>query len=225
MKRIAYAAGLLAVVLVAPTTLAQEAVAPASGQKTLAATMNVYVFPTAGQSTEQQSTDEASCYGWAAQNTGSDPFQLQKQAEAEQQQAEQAAEGEAAIRQSAEYRPQQSRLGEPSYFGVAGEAVRTTDAGVFDRDLGTDHLGFRVRKFERGLFVVGLCERPLFDERLGALHLRLRDRASRACRLEFGLGRVGIGAEWRAEQESRQHHPQQGLDTDPVHSGRSLCTE
>jgi hypothetical protein len=90
MKRIAYAAGFLAVVLVTPATLAQEAVAPASGHKTLAATMNVYVFPTAGQSTEQQSTDEAVCYGWAVQNTGSDPFQLQKQAEAEQQQAEQA---------------------------------------------------------------------------------------------------------------------------------------
>jgi hypothetical protein len=90
MKRMAYAAGFLAVVLVTPATLAQEAVAPASGQKTLAATMNVYVFPTAGQSTEQQSTDEGVCYGWAVQNTGSDPFQLQKQAEAEQQQAEQA---------------------------------------------------------------------------------------------------------------------------------------
>jgi hypothetical protein len=90
MKRMAYAAGFLAVGLVAPTTLAQEAVAPASGQKTLAATMNVYVFPTAGQPTEQQSTDEAACYGWAVQNTGSDPFQLEKQAEAQQQQAEQA---------------------------------------------------------------------------------------------------------------------------------------
>ena len=89
MKRTAYAAALLAVVLVAPTTLAQEAVAPASSQKTLAATMNVYVFPTAGQPTEQQSTDEAACYGWAVQNTGSDPFQLEKQAEAQQQQAEQ----------------------------------------------------------------------------------------------------------------------------------------
>jgi hypothetical protein len=90
MKRMAYAAGFLAVVLVTPATLAQEAVAPASGQKTLAATMNVYVFPTAGQPIEQQSTDEAGCYGWAVQNTGSDPFQLRKQAEAEQQQAEQA---------------------------------------------------------------------------------------------------------------------------------------
>ena len=90
MRCIAYAAGLLAVVLITPATVAQEAVAPASGQKTLAATMNVYAFPTAGQPAEQQSTDEAACYSWAVQNTGSDPFQLQKQAEAQQQQAEQA---------------------------------------------------------------------------------------------------------------------------------------
>ena len=94
MKRMAYAAGFLAVVLVTPATLAQEAVAPASSQKTLAATMNVYVFPTAGQPTEQQSTDEAACYGWAVQNTGGDPFALQKQAQQSQQQADQARPGE-----------------------------------------------------------------------------------------------------------------------------------
>ena len=42
-----------------------------SGQKTLAATLNVYVFPTEGQTSEQQSKDEAECYGWAVEkNTG-----------------------------------------------------------------------------------------------------------------------------------------------------------
>jgi hypothetical protein len=60
----------------------------AAVQKTLAATMDVYVFPTEGQAPEQQSKDEAECYNWAVQNTGSDPFQLMKQADQQQQQTE-----------------------------------------------------------------------------------------------------------------------------------------
>ena len=60
-----------------------------SGQKTLASTMDVYVFPTEGQDAKQQSMDEAECYGWAVQNTGNDPFDLQRQAEQTQAQAEQ----------------------------------------------------------------------------------------------------------------------------------------
>ena len=53
-------------------------VVQASG-KTLASTLEVYVFPTEGQAADQQSKDEAACYSWAASNTGSDPFELQKQ--------------------------------------------------------------------------------------------------------------------------------------------------
>ncbi|UCF67815.1 MAG: hypothetical protein JSV80_00525 [Acidobacteriota bacterium] len=67
----------------------QQVAAP-SGQKTLAATMNVYVFPKAGQKAEQQSQHEAECYSWAVQNTGTDPFELTKKAEQQQQQAQQA---------------------------------------------------------------------------------------------------------------------------------------
>ena len=80
---------LIAVALIALTAgvgmLAQTQSAPAP--KTLGATMNVYVFPTTGQTPAQQSQDEAECYNWAVQNTGTDPFQLQKQAQAQQQQA------------------------------------------------------------------------------------------------------------------------------------------
>ena len=61
---------------------------PASG-KTLAATMNVYAFPQAGQAADKQSKDEADCYGWATSNTGSDPFALSKQQAAQQQQTQQ----------------------------------------------------------------------------------------------------------------------------------------
>jgi hypothetical protein len=57
--------------------------------KTIASTLNVYVFPTEGQAADQQSKDEAECYSWAASNTGSDPFELQKQGEQQAQQTEQ----------------------------------------------------------------------------------------------------------------------------------------
>lgn len=71
-----------------------------SGQKTLSATLGVYVFPTTGQSATQQSKDEAECYQWAVQNSGTDPFAAQKQtaaaqeqAAAQQQQVQQASQG------------------------------------------------------------------------------------------------------------------------------------
>lgn len=54
--------------------------------KTLSASLEVYVFPKTGQTTSQQSQDEASCYEWATSNVGADPFDLSKQTS--QQQAE-----------------------------------------------------------------------------------------------------------------------------------------
>ena len=60
-----------------------------SPQKTLASTLEVYVFPTKGQDASQQSQDEAACYSWAVDNTGTDPFDLAQQAEQQQQQAQQ----------------------------------------------------------------------------------------------------------------------------------------
>jgi hypothetical protein len=56
--------------------------------------MEVFVFPTEGQDSGQQSKDEASCYDWATTNTGSDPFDLAKQAESDEELA--AAEMQAA---------------------------------------------------------------------------------------------------------------------------------
>ena len=94
--RITIAVGLITVV--AGAALAQTASAP---PKTLAATMNVYVFPTEGQTPELQSSDEAVCYSWAVQNTGIDPFDLQKQAEQAQQQAQQQQQQIAAAGQGA----------------------------------------------------------------------------------------------------------------------------
>ncbi len=59
-------------------------------QKTLASTMEIYVFPTKGQAANQQSQDEAECYNWAVNQTGSDPFKLSKQSQQVQQQTQQA---------------------------------------------------------------------------------------------------------------------------------------
>jgi hypothetical protein len=56
--------------------------------KSLSSTMDVYVFPKEGQDTAQQSTDEVECYEWAVGNVGTDPFDLSKQKEADQQQAQ-----------------------------------------------------------------------------------------------------------------------------------------
>ena len=62
--------------------------AHAEGGKTLASTMEVYVFPTEGQDASQQSQDEAACYEFAVTNVGTDPFDLEKQREVDEAQAE-----------------------------------------------------------------------------------------------------------------------------------------
>jgi hypothetical protein len=85
MKRLIAIATLI--VFSAPSALWAQMAPASSGQKTLAATMNIYAFPTKGQSSSQQSEDEAACYQYAVQQTGVDPFQLQQQAAAQQQQA------------------------------------------------------------------------------------------------------------------------------------------
>ncbi len=61
---------------------------------TLAASIEVFVFPAAGQDATEQSIDEAECYNWAVDRTGSDPFQLTRQA------AQQAAAADQAMRRA-----------------------------------------------------------------------------------------------------------------------------
>ncbi len=70
---------------------------------TLAAAVGVFVFPADGQEAAEQSRDEADCYSWAVERTGTDPFDLarlsdQQQARADQaaRQAQQAGQGAAA---------------------------------------------------------------------------------------------------------------------------------
>ena len=119
MKRILSIAA-LTVLASQVSTQAQTQSAPPPAQKTLAATMNVYVFPTQGQVANVQSQDEAACYQWAVQNSGVDPFQLQKQAEqqtaAAQQQAAAASSG-AGVKGAAKGAATGALIG-----GIAGDA-------------------------------------------------------------------------------------------------------
>ena len=69
----------------------------------LGASIGVMVFPSEGQDATQQSIDEATCYSWAVDRSGSDPFQLAQQATQQQadanaamQQAQSAGQGSAA---------------------------------------------------------------------------------------------------------------------------------
>jgi hypothetical protein len=74
--------------LVAPLSISIAQTQPTG--KTLAATMDVFVFPSEGQNAEQQSKDEVGCYNWATSNTGSDPFELTQLQAAQAQDTENA---------------------------------------------------------------------------------------------------------------------------------------
>jgi Glycine zipper len=80
---------LAAAVVLSSVRAQTTSIAPPTGHKTLAATLEVYAFPGSGQSSSQQSQDETECYNWAEQNTGVDPFNVSKQAAQLQQQAAQ----------------------------------------------------------------------------------------------------------------------------------------
>ena len=111
--------------LIAAAPALAQSPAPASPQKTLASTLNVYVFPTAGQDAAQQSTDEADCYGWAVTNTGSDPFDLANEAQQDAAQAEAATKQAAASTQGAGVRG-----------AVGGAAVGALIGEIADDDPG-----------------------------------------------------------------------------------------
>ena len=68
---------------------AQTTISAPTGTKSLAATLNVYAFPGAGQTAAQQAQDETECYNWAVNETGNDPFHIAQQAEQQQQLAAQ----------------------------------------------------------------------------------------------------------------------------------------
>jgi hypothetical protein len=87
MKRSKKMKRLVSMALAGAVSLGLVVTVQAEG-KSLSSTMDVFVFPTEGQDSSQQSKDEAACYEWAVGNAGADPFDLSKQKEADQQQAE-----------------------------------------------------------------------------------------------------------------------------------------
>jgi hypothetical protein len=109
----------------ATSAWAQGTTAPPSGQKSLSATLNVYAFPNAGQSPSQQSKDEGECYQWAVGNTGTDPFDLDKQT------AEQAQQTEAAKQQAA-----QAGKGSTAKGALRGAAAGALIGGIADDEWG-----------------------------------------------------------------------------------------
>ncbi len=109
--------------LMAPLSIAIAQQQPTG--KTLAATIEVFVFPSDGQDAGQQSKDEVDCYNWATTNTGSDPFELT------QRQAQQQQDTEIAIDDAA-------RTGEGS--GARG-AVRGAAAGALIGEIANDDAG------------------------------------------------------------------------------------
>ena len=118
----------LAGLLLVPALLyAQATTGPSgpTGQKSLAATLNVYVFPTTGQDAAQQWKDESECYNWAVQNAGVDPSALQQQSSQQQQQTAQAQEQ---VAQSGKGAGLRGAIGGAAAGAVIGE-IADDDAG------------------------------------------------------------------------------------------------
>jgi hypothetical protein len=110
---------------VAGGAAAQQATATQAQPKTLAATIDVYVFPSKGQDASQQSQDESGCYTWAVQNTGSDPFALAKQAD---QQAAQTQQGKQQASQAGTGSGARGAVGGAAAGALIGE-IASNDPG------------------------------------------------------------------------------------------------
>jgi len=93
--------------------------------KTVASSLDVFVFPAENQTPERQAQDEAACYQWAAGHTGTDPQAIGQQQQADQQQAQ--------VQQQA---AQQTGQGS----GARG-AVRGAAAGALIGEIANDDAG------------------------------------------------------------------------------------
>jgi hypothetical protein len=126
-SRIALAASLLALAALVGLRAQAQTAAP----QTLAATMSVYVFPQQGQAPAQQSKDESECYNWAVQNTGTDPFQLMKQAQVQQQQAASAQASASTAAQGSGLKGAAGGAAAGALFGaIAGDAGKGAAIGA-----------------------------------------------------------------------------------------------
>jgi len=135
MKKIVFAALLI---MVASQLSSRAQTAPASAQKSLGATLGIYVFPSAGQNATTQSQDEAACYSWAVKNTGVDPFNASKQNQ--QQQAQASATAQSGQGQGARGAARGAAAG-ALIGGIAGDAGTGAAVGA-----ATGFVAGRVRK-------------------------------------------------------------------------------
>ena len=107
--------------LISLSMICLVAVPAAMAQDTsLSTSMNVHVFPSEGQDEVQQSMDEAECFSWAEERTGTDPFQLSNQA------AQQAAAADQAMAQA-----QSAGQGSTGRAAVGGAVAGGLIGGVF----------------------------------------------------------------------------------------------
>jgi hypothetical protein len=120
MRIMQFVCGVMLMTLSIPALQAQ-----ATGQQSLAGTLGIYVFPSQGQDAKQQSEDEAACYQWAVTNAGVDPFEAQKQADANAQQA-----------QAAQQQAAQTGQGSGARGAVGGAAVGALVGEIADDDAG-----------------------------------------------------------------------------------------
>ena len=103
---------LMCCLVVVPVAMAQTT--------SLSTSMNVHVFPSKGQDEIQQSMDEAECYSWSEERTGTDPFALSQQA------AEQAAAADQAMAQA-----QSAGQGSTGKAAAGGAVAGGLIGGVF----------------------------------------------------------------------------------------------
>lgn len=124
-----------AAILITAAGAPSDAQTRTSQTKTLANAIDVYVFPTKGQSQSRQDKDEAQCYGWAVENTGVDPFEAAKQAQraqASQQQAAQATEG-SGLRGAAKGAAGGALIGAIAGNAGMGAAIGAAAGAIFGR--------------------------------------------------------------------------------------------
>ena len=137
MKRAVGILTILALCLSVPTgaQTTKTTTTTTTTQKSIGAALNVYVFPSSGQSSSQQSKDESACYQWAVKETGSDPFRLQEKAEAQaraQQYNQSTAEG-SAVRGAAGGAAAGALIGAIAGNAGTGAAIGAASGAIINR--------------------------------------------------------------------------------------------
>jgi outer membrane protein with glycine zipper len=106
-----------------PSFYDRPAPTAAPGPATTAARLDVYAYPSQGQTDDQQSRDETECYAWAARATGYDAFAILEQAEQHAAIAQQRAAASQRNAEAARAQASQVGAGAGAQGAVAGAAT------------------------------------------------------------------------------------------------------